>query len=395
MIHGFTRSRRARPSAFNVGGRAVAGDLAEYRTRGETGAAGVVMIENAAHQFARRIQPRYRFARGVLDCAVVGNFQAAERERHAARYTIGFERRLFDGVRPVGLVDPEAFGAAAILDCGVVRDVGANGLVIRLEFAQARVRIDAVELFDEFLERVGAHLGHALDAVLVAQRRDDLVVEDLPREHARLRVDHRAVLGVGVIGEVRALVDETLAARVHHDAPRIAVFLEAVTDREIAERRRVEVPAYRMAARPVAVGHRADIERHLDAESRVVARAAHLGEIPVRAEIARAHFCARLEAAARNHHRPGADIDVSAPLLRPDAALRAVVIRHQRHRRGFVENRDAFARARLVLVFHQALAATPRFRGESAPEFVPVADLVRLAAEACPEYHPLLSHPHH
>ena len=39
-----------------MGGSAVAGNLAEHRARGEAGAARVVMIENAAHQFARREQ---------------------------------------------------------------------------------------------------------------------------------------------------------------------------------------------------------------------------------------------------------------------------------------------------------------------------------------------------
>src|SRR5690606_39437454 len=64
----------------------------------------------------------------------------------------------------------------------------------------------------------------------------------------------------------------------------------------------VHVPADCVTARPVAVGHGADVERHADAVAGVEARAAHLGDVPAGAEIARAPLGVGLEAAAGEHH---------------------------------------------------------------------------------------------
>ena len=80
------------------------------------------------------------------------------------------------------------------------------------------------------------------------------------------------------------------------------MLLEIVADRQVAELRRVAVPADRVAARPVAGRHGADVQRHLDAVAGVEAGAAHLGEVPARAEIARAHLGIGLEPAAGQHH---------------------------------------------------------------------------------------------
>ncbi len=135
-----------------------------------------------------------------------------------------------------------------------------------------------------------------------------MLVENLPGELARLLEDDAAVFGVGVVAEVGALVDEAPAVRIDHDAERIGVLLEAVADREVAEFRRVEVPADRVAARPVAVRRGADVERHADAVAGVEARAAHLGELPAGPEIARAPFGVGFEAAARQDDGAGRDL---------------------------------------------------------------------------------------
>ena len=80
------------------------------------------------------------------------------------------------------------------------------------------------------------------------------------------------------------------------------MLLEIVAHREVAEFRRVAVPADGVAARPVAGRHGADVERHLDAVAGVETGAADLGEFPQRPEIARAHLGIGLEAAGRQHH---------------------------------------------------------------------------------------------
>src|SRR5216684_4103573 len=95
------------------------GDLAEHRARGEAGAAGIIEIEQAADQLARRIEPADRLVVGVEHLAVVVDAQAPEREGNAAGHRIALERRGIDRVRPVVLVDRQPDGATAVLDVGI------------------------------------------------------------------------------------------------------------------------------------------------------------------------------------------------------------------------------------------------------------------------------------
>ena len=153
--------------------------------------------------------------------------------------------------------------------------------------------------------------------VFVALQVLHLLVEDLPGELARLLQHHAAVFGIGVVAEIGALVDEALAGGVDQDGERIGVLLELVADREVAEFRRVHLPLHRVAARPVAARARADVQRHADAVAGVEAGAAHLGEVPAGAEIARAPFGIGLEAAAGEHDRLAAQLAFDAVV--PDA----------------------------------------------------------------------------
>src|SRR5580698_3595607 len=81
------------------------------------------------------------------------------------------------------------------------------------------------------------------------------------------------------------------------------MFLELIADREVAEFRRVHFPLYGVTARPVAARRGPDIDRHANAVAGVVARTAHLREIPAGPEIARAPFRIGLETTAGEHHR--------------------------------------------------------------------------------------------
>src|SRR5215813_3857222 len=104
----------------------------------------------------------------------------------------------------------------------------------------------------------------------------DLLVEDLPREHAGLVEDLAAVFSIGIAVEIGALVEKPLALGVDDDAERVIVLLEAVADIEIAKGRRVQIPRGGMRARPVPGDGGAEIERHFEALPRIEARAAHL-----------------------------------------------------------------------------------------------------------------------
>ncbi len=147
-----------------------------------------------------------------------------------------------------------------------------------------------------------------------------------------------------------------------------------------------------MRARPVAVHRRPQIERHLQPLAGVEARAAHLGEVPVRPEIARPHLGVGLEPAAGQHHRFRPQIAQPAAMAHPHA-FDAAVAGQQRHRRGLVQHRDAVARGAGVQRLDQFLAAAPDVAGEPAPEFELAVDAERLAAEAELKAHALLAHP--
>ena len=105
----------------------------------------------------------------------------------------------------------------------------------------------------------------SLDAIFVAQQLHDFLVEDLPGELIGLVQDYAAVFRVGVIAEIGAFVDEAATSGIDHDARGIGVFLEVVADAEIAEFRRIIVPADRVASRPIAIDVGTDVHRHLDA----------------------------------------------------------------------------------------------------------------------------------
>src|SRR3546814_1628937 len=83
-------------------------------------------------------------------------------------------------------------------------------------------------------------LRHVADAILVAEQGRHLAVEDLPGELAGLVEDDAAVLGIGIVADVGAFVDEAPPAGVDHDAELVGVLLEAVADGEIAELGRSE-----------------------------------------------------------------------------------------------------------------------------------------------------------
>src|SRR5215831_13061639 len=103
-----------------------AGDAPEHRARGQAGAAGIVEIEQPADQLARGIKPADRLVVGVHHLAIRCDAHTAEGEGDATGHRVALERRSVDGVRPVALVDRQAFGAAAVLHVGVERNVGTD-----------------------------------------------------------------------------------------------------------------------------------------------------------------------------------------------------------------------------------------------------------------------------
>src|SRR5207237_3190234 len=137
-----------------------------------------------------------------------------------------------------------------------------------------------------------------------------------------------------------ALVDEAFAGRVDQHRERIAVLLELVADREVAKFGRIHFPLHRMTARPVAARACTDVERHADAVAGVEARAAHLGEIPARAEITRAPFRIGLEAAGGENNGLAANLAFLAIVANAHAVDAAARV-DERERTGLITNLDA------------------------------------------------------
>ena len=218
--------------------------------------------------------------------------------------------------------------------------------------------------------------------------------EHLPCHLAGLVQNDAPVLRVGVVAEVGPLVDEAPPLAVDHDAPGIGVLLEIVADGQVAELRRVEVPADGVAARPVAAGAGAGIDGHADAVAGVESGAAYLGKIPARPEIARAPFRVGLEAAGRQHDRAGAHVECLSLLPDLDAA-HDTVVREQFHGSGAIKDLDAFALCRRVQRLDETRAAAPCLQHEAAPEFEPTVDLEGLLAVDRQELDALLAHPEH
>src|SRR5581483_9670452 len=335
-----------------------------------------------------------RMAVAIHYAALGVDAQAAEGEGDAAGDGIGLERRLVDGVGPVRLVDGKALGATAVLDVRIELDVGAHRLVVGLDGRQRLRRVDVLELVAQLFQRVGAHLAHALDAVFVAQHRDDLVVEHLVGELLRLLEHHAAVFGIGVVAEVGALVDEALAIGIDHDAPGIRVLLEIVADRQVAVLRRVAIPLHRVAAGPVADRLRADGERHLDAVAGVEAGAADLCQLPGGPEIARAHLRVGLEAPGREHDAFGGDLH-GAALMTHANAFDAVIVGDQRKAARVVGDGDVVFLRRFGEHLDETRATAPGLDGESAPELELAVDLVGLASPDRREADALVPQPAH
>ena len=112
------------------------------------------------------------------------------------------------------LLIAEALGAAPVLDVGIEGDVGATAALNSLIVSRNAAASTPSSLCASSSSVSARHLGDLPDAVLVAQQVRHLAVEDLPGELAGCSRITRAVLGVGVVAEVGALVDEALAVGV-------------------------------------------------------------------------------------------------------------------------------------------------------------------------------------
>src|SRR5438105_850719 len=200
---------------------------------------------------------------------------------------------------------------------------------------------------------IGADFGRSSHLVFIAQQRNRLRVEYLPGVASGLREHDTSVLGIGVVAKVRAFVDEAIAVRIHHDSEWVTVAIaRGVLVVDVTVVVGVPLPGDRMTARPLPVGLRADVQRHADAVAGVVARAAHLRQVPSRTEIARPPFAVGFEAAAGEHERTRTDQFLAAIDQHP-YTLDARRTAQQRHRACAKADADTVFRGCFVFRFHQ------------------------------------------
>ena len=160
----------------------------------------------------------------------------------------------------------------------------------------------------------------------------------------------------------------------------------------IAVFRRVQLPAARVRARPVAIRARPGVERHAQACTCVEPRAAYFSEVPVRPEVTCAHFGIRFETPASKHHRFRADFARFTFMQHRDAG-HAIRIAQQTHRGRFVQRADAILLSARVQRVDQARAAAPHDARQAAPELHPAVDLGRLPPESRFEAHAFAAQP--
>ena len=275
----------------------------------------------------------------------------------------------------------------------VERHVRPRSRVIFSNGAQEPLRVHPSQLARQLLKTVGRLLGDAWYPIFIAQQPRGLLVKDLPGEQPRLLQHLCPIFRISVAVEIRPFIDKPLTARVDDDAERIVMLLELVTDRQVAELRRIHVPLHRVRARPMSRHRSAGIHRHAVAPAGVVAGASHLREIPVRPEITRPHFRIALKPTARQHHSLGAQIMATAMMRHPHATHAGVVMQ-QAHRLCLIQHRDRRPRQRLMQRLRQHLPTAKDVAGKPTPELEFPIHVERLAPQRRLKPHPVLGKPH-
>ena len=345
----------------------MAGQAAEDHSGAQARAAGVVVVEQPAYHFARRIQPRYRLQAGVQHPPGGVDAHPAKGERYAAGYGVAQVGRRVDGLRPVGLGRRYPLRSPPVFHRRVVGNVGLHRRVVFGDGGRQPRRVD-VQPLRQLFDAVGLRHGHLRNVILVAQQVFHLVVEDLKGDALRLRQQGAPVGYIGIVAEVGALVQKPLPVQVDHYAEGVGMFLVEFGDGAVAVGRGVQVPGDGVAAAPVAVGHGAGFQGHADAVAGVVGDAAHFDQFPARPQVAAAHFGVGLEAAGGQHHRPGLDFRGAVRPLRPQPVDLPGGVPQQRGGLGGVADVDALGGADVELLVGKALAGAYRLHEQPAPE---------------------------
>ena len=295
--------------------------------------------------------------------AVTVAAEAAEGERDAAGDRIRVERRLVDRRGPVALRRLHG-GAPAVLDRRVERTLTVDrGVEVVDRLGQTSRSTPMRAARSSTVPATSTETPGMSYSSVRSSGRSPAVV-DLEGDRAGLLEDGLAVLGVRVVPEVGALVDEPLPVAVDDDAEGIALPGEPVGQLAVALVARVPgIPLHAVRARPVATLGRPDPQGGGDHVAGVVRRATDLGVLPARR---RGTSCASTGSASKP---PAARIDrlgratalgpsavcPATPATRPSSTIRS-------GGGGRVAHVDAEPFGHLGVVGHQALRRRRRCR---------------------------------
>jgi hypothetical protein len=190
----------------------------------------------------------------------------------------------------------------------------------------------------------GSFRGLGMHIAIRDQKWQAFLVEYLVGDSSRLPQYRPAGFRVGVGMFGFALIKEARAQSIHRDAKHIAIAVGVVAHLDIGK---ISIDGGRMGALPVARGTRAEGHCHLQNLAGIVLAAAHLHQIGVGAEVARAHLRVGLIAAGAENDRAAARLVLFIGVGNDDAFDSALVAEQLAHFR-FIANLDSHARGNLA-----------------------------------------------
>src|SRR5215475_5642511 len=98
----------------------------------------------------------------------------------------------------------------------------------------------------------------------------DLVIKNLHGHAEGLLQNFSSVLGICIVAEVGSLVDKAFALSINDEPERIRMFLIELGDGTVARGRRIQIPRHGMAATPMPMRLRSNVQGHANAIAGVV-----------------------------------------------------------------------------------------------------------------------------
>ena len=184
--------------------------------------ARIVSAEKSTQHFTADVQALNVVSLFVEDAAVRVGLKPAEGKGDSAGHPIGIERTGFDRGSPIAFRRIH-IRFTPVLDGGIEDLLPIDGAVEFADGLGEGFDVD-INFSRQLFEGVGSFDRYPRHVVLFsAQHRAQVRIENLIGDGAGLLQDHLSVLGIGVVPEIRSLIQKTAALNVHDSAERIAL----------------------------------------------------------------------------------------------------------------------------------------------------------------------------